>query len=132
MKVNHLNALLVEIMMAVLFFALSAVVILELFAAAHAASGTARLSGDALNRVRNLTERICAADDAQALLQAEGFAETEAGWQLETGGYVLAVELDFEETGAGALMRAEVAAVQDGRELVSLPCARYIPGEAVG
>lgn len=129
MKVNHLNALLVEIMMAVLFFALSAVVILELFTAAHTKSTEARLSGEVLNRVRNLTERLCAADDPEALLESEGFNTADALWRMDAGGYVLTVDMDFEETEAGAMMRAEVAAAQDGADLVRLPCARYIPGE---
>lgn len=129
MKVNHLNALLVEIMMAVLFFALSAAVILELFTAAHGRSTEARLSSEALGRVRNLTERLCAADDPGALLESEGFEAADALWRMDAGEYVLTVDVDFEETGAGALMRAEVAAAQEGGVLISLPCAKYIPGE---
>lgn len=132
MKVNHLNALLVEIMMAVLFFALSAVVILELFTAAHVRSSEARLSGDALGRVRNLTERLCAADDPEALLESEGFEAAEALWRMNAGEYVLTVDMDFEETAAGSMMRAEVAAEQDGAQLILLPCAKYIPGEVAG
>ena len=47
MKVNHLNALLVEILMAVLFFALAASVILQVFVSAHDMGIRANLRGEA-------------------------------------------------------------------------------------
>ena len=64
MKVNHLNVLLVEIMMAVLFFALSSIVILEVFAAANTGSMEASILGDALSEAKSLSERIYAAENA--------------------------------------------------------------------
>ena len=71
MKVNHLNALLVEILMAVLFFALSATVILQAFASSHDMGNRSNLAAAALNRGQNLAEQLYAADDMEALLAAE-------------------------------------------------------------
>lgn len=129
MKVNHLNALLVEIMMAVLFFSLAAVVILELFVTAGMRSGESELRGEALSRVQNLTQRLYAAEDAEALLEAEGFGRTGDGWTLDGGEYVLTVATGIEPMQAGGMMTAEVTASGEGGVLASLPVAKYLPGE---
>ena len=129
MKVNHLNVLLVEIMMAVLFFALSAVVILEVFAAANTGSMEAGILGDVLSEAKSLSERIYAAEDAEALLQAEGYAFEQGAWRIDAGDYCLLVEIETEQTGSGKMRVAEVTAERNGEALLTLPCSRYIAGE---
>lgn len=75
---NKNKVLLMEIVVVVLFFSISAVTTLQLFARANAA---ARRSGDnarALIRCEDWAERLMAADDpAQALDAAEGWRYTE-------------------------------------------------------
>lgn len=129
MKVNHLNVLLVEIMMAVLFFALSSIVILEVFAAANTGSMEASILGDALSEAKSLSERIYAAENAEALLQAGGYTFEQGVWRLDAGDYSLLVEMDTEQTGAGKLRIAEVTAERNGEALLTLPCSRYAAGE---
>ncbi len=127
------SALLMEILMAVLFFALSATVLLEGFAAAHEQSTRAGLSALALNDAQSLCDRLYATPDAQALLQGDGFAQEPDGWTLPCDGYRLVVQLTNEQTAAGTLRIAQVSAVLYNKEetLFTLPCARYLPGEVL-
>jgi len=129
MKVNHLNALLVEIMMAVLFFALAAAVILDLFAVGHSLSAEADSLGRAVNHVQQLSEQLYAADDMSAVLKQNGFGYVENTWDLICDDYALLVRLSSEETGAGMLHTAQISAWMDGEEVAVLPCTRYAAGE---
>lgn len=128
MKVNHLNALLVEILMAVLFFALSATVILQAFASAHDMGNRSNLTIAALNRGQNLAEQLYAAGDMEALLAAENFESCGDGcWHLPVGDFALLVKTGAEATGAGTLATAEISVARGDEILVEIPCARYVP-----
>lgn len=128
MKVNHLNALLVEILMAVLFFALSAAVILQVFATAHNLGNRAELQGTALNRAQNLAERLYAAEDMEALLAAEQFEICGSGcWHRGEEQFTLLVRTHDETTAAGTLKTATVSVAREDEILVELPCTRYEP-----
>lgn len=129
MKVKHMNALLVEIMMAVLFFALAAVIILELFAAGHGLGARADAVGRAVNHAQMISEQLYAADDMGAVLKQNGFGYVENCWHLHAGDYSLDVRVFSEETEAGILYTAEISACTDGGETVELPFARYAAGE---
>lgn len=129
MKVNHMNALLVEIMMAVLFFALSATVILELFMAGHGLSTQAEIIGAATQQAQYLCEEIYAADDVQAMLADRGFEAQSTGWHKCCGDYVLLVKQNRQSLPAGEIITAEITAVQDEDIIVTLPCTRYVSGE---
>lgn len=126
---NHLSTLLVEIMVAVLFFALSATVLLDMFVAARNQSMRAGICNEALAAAQNLADRLYAAADADALLQSEGFAPEGGAWTLDCGRYSFTVTLEEEPTAAGTLRNATVAAQSGGKLLLTLPCARYVPGE---
>ena len=129
MKAKHMNALLVEIMMAVLFFALAATVILELFAAGHSLNRDADILGRATGHARNLSEQIYAAGDLDALLAEQGFEQDSAGWHASFGDYSLMVTAETLPAGAGEMRSAEVSAAQDDQILLTLTCLRYFPGE---
>jgi len=128
-KGNRMNALLVEILIAVLFFALSATVILETFVAAHGLSEEAGRQSNALADAQNWVGRIYAADDVPALLEEAGFAADAGVWTLDCGEYTLTVALAEETLSAGTLATAEVQAANGDETLITLPCSRYIPGE---
>ena len=128
---NHLSTLLVEILIAVLFFALSATVLLEMFVASRSQSAYAGLCGEALCTAQNLADELYAADDAQALLTQAGFALEDGVYTLEDGDYTLAVTLAERQTQAGALREAEVSALRGDETLIRLPCSRYVPGEEI-
>lgn len=129
MKSNRMNTLLLEIMMAVLFFALSAVVILEVFVSGYSLNEKAGVTGAAANSARNLSQQICAADDFAALLVQEGFYNENGSWHKNCGEYALLVKTGSETYAVGSMQTAQIAAVYNEEVLVSLPCARYIAGE---
>lgn len=128
-KGNRMNALLVEILIAVLFFALSATVILETFVAADRLSDSAGRSSEALAEAQNWAGRIYASENAAALLEESGFRAEDGGWTMDCGEFALTVALTETEMAAGTMLSAEIRAGDGDGTLVTLPCARYFPGE---
>ena len=128
-KGKRQSALLVEIIIAVLFFALSATVILDVFATAYARSAYAQASTEAMIEAQNLSELIYVSTDAEALLLNEGFVKTGDEWLREEQAFDLRVQFTREEAEAGELLTARIAALSGEQTLIELPCVRYIPGE---
>lgn len=124
------NVLLVEIMIAVLFFALCSTVLLETFVTAREYSRRAGVYNEALVDLQDLAERLYAADDAAVLLESEGFAFRDGAWLRADDEYAVEVTLDREETAAGELNAAQLRALYRDKAVVELPWAHYIPGEA--
>ncbi len=123
------NSLLVEIIIAVLFFALSATVILDVFATAYRQSAYAAACNAATAEAQNFAERIYMSEDPGALLREEGFLEEGGVWSRNGNGYTLEIRLGGRAAEAGELRDVAIRAMQEDRELISLPCVRYIPGE---
>ncbi len=124
------RTLLVEIMVAVLFFALCATVLMRTFAAAYAYSDRAGVESEALLAAQDLAESLYAAEDPEALLTEGGFTEADGCWRREGAAYALEVELAEEDAPAGTLRLAQVRALRGETTVASLPCARYVPREA--
>lgn len=132
-KSNRANVLLMELMAAVLLFALSATVMIRIYAQAYEKSARAGVMDDALCEAQNLAERLYAAggtEGMQALLSGEGFAQEDGLWRREAERFALEVLLSQEKMGAGVLSEAEVRAESGGGTLFALPLARYTGGEA--
>ena len=123
------NALLVEIIIAVLFFGLTATVILDVFATAYLQSTYAEACNEAMMDGQNIAALIYVSDDAGALLADEGFTAEGDVWQREGDGYVLQVELGATQGAAGELRTAQITAIRDEKAILEIPCAHYIPGE---
>ena len=121
------NALLVEIIIAVLFFALSATVILDVFATAYLQTTYADACNAAISDAQNVAARVYTGDDPETVLTAEGFVGEDNIWQREGEGYTLMVELTQTVTEAGHLRTAYVTAMRGEDAIVELPCSRYIP-----
>ena len=125
------RALLMEIMIAVLFFALCASVLLQTFASAREYSRRAGLESETFLEAQSLAASLYAAQDMSAQLAALGFEETGAVWTKQDGDYRIEVELGAEEAPAGVLHTALVRMLRNESELAQLPVARYVPGEGV-
>ena len=128
-KGNQLNTLLVEIMIAVLFFALSSTVVLETFVVTRNQSRLADVYNVALMEAQNIADKIYASDDVEQTLEQAGFTADGDVWTYTEEVYNLRVTVTEEETAAGVLLSAEISAVHQDEAIVTLPCARYIPGE---
>ena len=76
---NQLNTLLMEIMIAVLFFALCSTVILDVFVGAHNQSVRAGVQAQALAAAQNLSDGLYAAEQREELLLENGFKADESG-----------------------------------------------------
>ena len=122
---NHSNALLVELLIVVLFFMISATVLLRIFADARFQSSRAELLAAATVQAQNIAEQLYAADDREALLPALGFSEQEDGWLLAGDDYTIRVVLSEEERTGGTLHLDRVRIEAGEETLLTLPCVRY-------
>ncbi len=133
------RALLMEVLVAVLFFILCAAVLLQTFIAAREGSRRAGLQSAALTELQVLSERLYVAEDPEILLESVGFEYLVAQWTLDGEIYdaawvregdclITALQRD-EDTPAGVLRTITLTASEKGEELARLDCTRYIPGE---
>lgn len=128
-KGNQLNTLLVEIMIAVLFFALSSTSILQAFVVTRNQSRLADVYNVALMEAQNIADKIYVSDDVDETLKQAGFTQDGEVWTFTEEIYNLRVIVAQEETESGVLLNAEVSAVHQDEAILTLPCSRYIPGE---
>lgn len=115
MKVKTINSLLVEILIAILFFALCASAIMQVYVKARSQSDEAAV----------LSEALMAAQD----LADETWLDGEPGERVLTyEGFSLRVDVTDEATEAGVLRTGVVTALDEaGETLITLPCSRYLP-----
>lgn len=132
---NRSNILLVEILIAVLFFMLSATVLMRVFASARNMTVRSGVESAALAEAQNVAEALYAADDMDAALQQMEFSSSHGTWSKDCGDYTLYVTGGVEPTNTGSLWVGSVSAFYKLRnpdqarladeELFSLPCAKY-------
>ncbi|MBQ6374296.1 MAG: hypothetical protein IJJ45_07410 [Clostridia bacterium] len=135
---NRSNVLLVEILIAVLFFMLASTVVVQVFVTARNLAVKAGVETRALAEAQNVAEALCAADDPDAALEAMSFRSAHGAWTRAGDAYTLYVEGDQTDTDAGTLWQGSVRAFYDLRnvdqarqvdeELFSLPCVVYREG----
>ena len=136
---NRSNVLLVEILIAVLFFMLSATVLVRVFAAARNMTVRSGVVSVAVADAQNVAETIYAAEDVEQALADMGFSSSHGAWSRDRGEYSLYVDGSTVPAGAGELWTGSVSAFyklrnpDDARaedeKLFSLTCTRY-RGEA--
>ena len=126
---SRANALLVELLLVIFFFMISAAILVQVFADAKLKSRTAKATNASMLEAQNIAEDLYAAEDPDAVLKSYGFAAEDGGWVLEQDGYLLKVTLQEEATETGELRTYEIAGVKDGETLLTLPSTRFIPKE---
>ena len=134
-KRNGSNVLLVEILLAVLFFMLSATVLVQVFAGSRSLTVRSGVETRALAEAQNIADALYAAEDPYALLENLEFISSHGAWSKDYGTFSVYVTLDQEETDAGVLRVGRVsgfytkrdpeAARQEDEELFTLACTRY-------
>lgn len=127
MKTSHRsNALLVELLIVVMFFMLSATILLQVFSKARTLDMRAEREADAVAQAQDLADQLWAAEDADALLTSLGFTRSGDTWEREADSVVTRVTAERQELSAGVFLRSEVQVLDsDGTALVTLPCSRY-------
>ena len=127
-KNRNQNILLVEIMIAVLFFALCSGVMLETFVAAREYERRARIETEALVGMQNITEQVYAAGSAEETLEALGFEADGGVWTMDTGDFIYEMTVTQEPAPAGTLRTTLIRALRNGEAIAEIPGARYLPG----
>ena len=152
---NRSNALLVELLIVVMFFMLSATMLLQVFAKARSQSDRAGIITHALLDAQNVAERLSASQEPEQALKGMGFTQEErmqvlygdssaddvpAGfartqetrirnretvWVLPGEEYDTEVAFDREALAAGSMLRQEVRIVKNGERLITLPVSQY-------
>ena len=127
------NIVLIELIVVIFFFALSAAITLQMFGAAHDFSADSAETTEALLLAQDWAEQIAASGDPTVTL-------TESGWELSgdkyrlavSEVYTLAISLEIEAARAGdmAYLSIEVYGESpDGTQLLlTLPVSLYLPG----
>ena len=137
---NRSNVLLVEILIAVLFFMLSATVLVQVFATARNMTVRSGVESRAIVEAQNVAEALYAAEDPDQLLADMSFMSSHGAWTRDYGDYTLYVEGAEKPADAGVSWVGTVRAFyhsrnvnqarQEDEELFSLPCVRYREVEA--
>ena len=123
------NALLVEIIIAVLFFGLTATVILDVFATAYLQSTYAEACNAAMMDGQNIAARIYTCDDPRALLEENGFLQEDSVWYRDGDGYILQVDYSVTPGDTGELRKAQITAIREEKAILDLPCWHFVPKE---
>lgn len=128
------NSMLIELVIVILFFSLSAGIVLQLFVAAGDKAVQSATQTSALVSLEDLAERfVGSGEPADAFFAADGWQASAEGYtkQMEHGGHTLDLILEggVAEGEAGQHSRYTVTAYEGERQLVSLPISRYTPKE---
>ena len=132
MKKYQGNILLIELLIVILFFSLSQVVMVRVFASAHEKSHDSVQLRHAMMACEDLAEQLSVSEDPDVLLLQQDFTGSDGSYfRCDEHGFDLYVQCQQEETEAGALLNSIITAKKDGSEILSLPVALYIPKEGV-
>ena len=121
-KKRTASMLLVEVMMVILFFALSITVLIEGFAGAYKLSLHARIASEALAQAQNIAETLYAAQDPEETAVQIGLEKQGGEWVLEQEEIQYRVTFQQE----GNLREMQVEALYGEESLLTLPCSRYV------
>lgn len=132
---NRSNVLLVEILIAVLFFMLSATVLVRVFVAARNMTVRAAVETQALSEAQNVADALYTAEDPEEMLELMSFKLYHGAWSKQNGDYTLYVEGAEQPAEAGSFWRGSVRAFYhnptldqvrpEDEELFALDCTRY-------
>ena len=126
------HAIMIELMIIILFFSLSSVVIVRLFATAHQLNRQSTISTKLLLTAQSWADQLMTEDDFSIYLAESGWAKEDDGLSLAVEGGILKVTGILEEDGSnGKLSSCELSAFVDESEVFVFPIARYRPEEAL-
>ena len=126
---SRANALLVELLLVIFFFMLSAAILVQVYADAKLKSRTAHATNYSMLEAQNIAEDLYAAEDPDAVLAEYGFEVADDGWTLQKEGYLLKVTFREEQTEGGTLRTYDISGIEGDKTLLTLPSTRYIPKE---
>ena len=119
------NALLIELLIVIFFFMISATVLLRIFVAARTQGARAEMMAEATVRAQNIAEQLYASEDSEETLLAAGFIQTGDSWQREEASLLTEVSLTDDYTESGILHRGVIHISSEGETLLTIPCTRF-------
>ena len=130
MKRYQGNILLIELLIVILFFSLSQVVMVRVFASAHEKSHNSVQLRHALMACQDVAEQLSVSEEPDALLLRMDFnGEDGTYFRCDESGFDVYVHCQREETAAGTLLTSTVTAQKENREILTLPVSLYVPKE---
>ena len=124
------NALLTEITIVILFFALSSIVLLKLFANVYETAKSAEIQTQATVFVQELSEKMKASEDFKKTLSENGFSAGENTFLYEGEAFDVSAEINREMGQAGYIETCILVSTDGETELLNVKVAKYHPGEA--
>ena len=126
MRSHQNNLLLIEMVIVLLFFALSQAVVLQVFTKAQQINRNAEIANHALMRAEDTAETLAAQADAVTALLSLGFVAQENQYVLtDADGYRLEAGVHRLTQPAGTLTTVEINAYQNDHLLFTLPAVQY-------
>jgi len=126
---SRANALLVELLLVIFFFMISAAILVQVYGDAKLKSKTAHATNFSMLDAQNIAEDLYASDDPDAVLKEYGFTAEGDSMVLQKEGYLLKVTFREEETASGILRTYDVSGLEGDKILLTLPSTRFIPKE---
>ncbi len=139
------NVLLTELVIVILFFALTAVTVLQLFVGAHKKSQSIAQINRASIIAQDWAELLATERQPEAILKAHDFADGKApgSYEIIDGDLRIVMQVVRQDTPAGGLVTTRIGVYKDagydGEQdapksppLTELSAATYIPGDAPG
>ena len=122
--------LLIEFVIVILFFSLSQVVLVQVFAGSQFLTKENEDLNYAVLELQDLAEQLFASDNPEQTLLDNGFTkENEKYVNPVRRGIHVAVAVEKKEQPGGSLVEIVLAANLDETELMTIPCVRYFPVE---
>lgn len=123
------NTLLIELTVAILFFALSQAIVLQVFAHAQQVNRNTQIQHHALVRAKDTAETLAVSDSAEDALLSLGFTADGAGYAVtDPEGYRLTADIHRLTQTMGVLTTVTLTAFQGDVLLFTLPAVRYQGG----
>lgn len=126
---SALSPVLVELLVTIVFFALSAAVVVQLLAAANRTSSQSTDTANAAAALSTLMDELRADPEGSEGMAADGSRRVE---RVLSDGTVLSAQINRSLTGGGALYSIYAEAEKDGETLLRFEGARYIAGKDGG
>ena len=131
------NVLLIELIIVIFFFSISAATTLQVFGHAYIKSDSSANINAALNLVQDWAEQISLSGDPEGMLSEAGWQEADGLLRITAGEkYYLTAFAERGQTAAGALVRVQLsvfsASLEDAPPIFTMPIVCYIPDSGVG
>lgn len=125
------NALLMEITIVILFFALASVTLLGLFTRVFEISRFSRIQTEAVIAVESAAEKLKAGKDMEKTLAEQGFSLEGDAWILIAPEYEVRAQIQKEASPAGEFISCGLTAFHKDIVYAECTAAKYCPREAL-